>query len=199
MLYKDQLALTGKVNDVYAYSRTNISNSFRKGIEIQGERKFNNWLSINGNLTLSINKVKDYSEYIDNYDNGAQEIKSYPSANISYSPAIIAACEVIAKATKHFSVTLGNKYVGSQFMDNTSNKERRLKDYFTEDLRVNYEKELKHKLLMNFFIQGNNILSKKYEPNGYTYSYYYGGSFTTENYYYPMATINVMAGINITL
>ena len=84
-------------------------------------------------------------------------------------------------------------------MDNTSNKERRLKDYFTADLRVNYEKELKHKLLMNFFIQGNNILSKKYEPNGYTYSYYYGGSFTTENYYYPMATINVMAGINITL
>ena len=199
MLYKDQLVLTGKVNDVYAYTRTNIPNSFRKGIEIQGETKLNKWLSINGNLTLSINKVKDYSEYIDNYDNGAQEIKSYPSANISYSPAIIAACEVIAKATKHLSVTLGNKYVGSQFMDNTSNKERKLKDYFTEDLRINYEKELKNKLLMNFFIQGNNILSKKYEPNGYTYSYYSGGLFTTENYYYPMATINVMVGINITL
>ena len=72
-------------------------------------------------------------------------------------------------------------------------------NYFVEDARLNYNINFKKKRCMNMFIQANNLFSKKYVSNGYTFSYIYGGVFSTENYYYPMATFNLMGGVSITL
>ena len=49
MLYKDQLVLTGKINDVGSYTRTNVPNSYRAGIEMQAGITINQWLNANGN------------------------------------------------------------------------------------------------------------------------------------------------------
>jgi iron complex outermembrane receptor protein len=75
MKYKDQLVLTGKVNDVGAYTRTNIPNSYRVGVELQGKWRPLDWFNAAGNLTWSENKVKDFVEYVDDYDNGGQKTK----------------------------------------------------------------------------------------------------------------------------
>jgi iron complex outermembrane receptor protein len=96
------------------------------------------------------------------------------------------------------------KYVGKQYLDNTSNENRRLNAFYTQDARLIYtiSKNQKSKRWMkevNIILQANNILDAKYEPNGYTFSYYFGGSFTTENFYYPMAGRNFMAAVNIKL
>jgi iron complex outermembrane receptor protein len=197
MNYKDQLVLTGKVNDVYAYTRTNIPKSYRVGIEMEGLKKVNKWLSISENFNLSINKVKDFTEYVDDYDNGIQIVNHYTSTDISYSPSVIGACSVIANPIKNTSFTLNSKYVGKQYLDNTSNASRQLNAYFIQDLRIDYDFKLKKKRQINLFLQINNLYSAKYAPNGYTFSYVYGGAFTTENYYYPMATVNVMGGLNV--
>ena len=197
MNYKDQLVLTGKVNDVYAYTRTNIPKSYRAGIEIEGLKKLNKWLSVSGNLNLSINKIKDFTEYIDDYDNGIQIVNHYTYTDISYSPSVIGACSVIANPIKNTSFTLNSKYVGKQYLDNTSNVSRQLNAYFVQDLRLDYDFKLKKNRQINLFLQINNLYSAKYTPNGYTFSYVYGGAFTTENYYYPMATVNVMGGVNV--
>jgi iron complex outermembrane receptor protein len=199
MNYKDQLVLTGKVNDVYAYTRTNIPKSYRAGIEIEGLKKANKWLSISANLNLSINKVKDFTEYIDDYDNGNQLENHYTSTDISYSPSVIGSCSIIANPIKNTSVSLNSKYVGKQYLDNTSNASRQLNAYFVQDLRMDYDFKLKKNRQINLFLQINNLYSAKYTPNGYTFSYVYGGAFTTENYYYPMATVNVMGGVNVRL
>jgi iron complex outermembrane receptor protein len=199
MNYKDQLVLTGKVNDVYAYTRTNIPKSYRAGIEIEGLKKANKWLSISANLNLSINKVKDFTEYIDDYDNGNQLINHYTSTDISYSPSVIGSCSVIANPLKNASISINNKYVGKQYLDNTSNLSRQLNAYFVQDLRLDYDFKIKKNRQINLFLQINNLYSAKYTPNGYTFSYVYGGAFTTENYYYPMATVNVMGGVNVRL
>lgn len=199
MNYKDQLVLTGKLNDVYAYTRTNIPKSFRAGVEIEGLKKINKWLSITGNLNLSINKVKDFTEYIDDYDNGNQIVNHYTSTDISYSPAVIGASSFIINPIKNTSITLNSKYVGKQFLDNTSNASRQLNAYFVQDLRIDYDFKLKKNRQINLFLQINNLYSAKYTPNGYTFSYVYGGVFTTENYYYPMAMVNVMGGVNVKL
>jgi iron complex outermembrane receptor protein len=201
MLYKNQLVLTGKINDVYAYTRTNINNSFRLGLELQGSTTINKWLALNANFTLSANKLKDFYEYIDNYDDasGIQQKNYYQSSDISYSPSIIGGASIIVKPAKAIEITFNSKYIGKQFLDNTSNKNRMLPDYFTQDARINYNVEINKNRRMNLFIQANNIFSKKYVSNGYTFSYIYGGAFNTENYYYPMATFNVMGGVTITL
>ncbi len=199
MLYRNQLVLTGKINDVGAYTRTNIPHSYRAGIELQGKYNFTKWLSVQGNLTLSENKIRNFTEYIDDYDNGGQQEKFYSKTDISFSPAVISAASLDIKPVKGAELKLMGKYVSRQYLDNSSQRSRSLHDYYVQDLRLAYSFKVPHTDIFQAFVQVNNLFSKKYEPNGYTFSYYYGGSMTTENYYFPMATINFMAGLNIKL
>ena len=100
---------------------------------------------------------------------------------------------------KNVEIGLLGKYVSKQYLDNTQNESRKLNSYYTQDARFIYTLQKGIFKEVNFIFQVNNIFNKKYEPSGYTFSYIYGGSMTTENYYYPMAGTNVMAGINVRL
>jgi iron complex outermembrane receptor protein len=199
MKYKDQLVLTGKINDVGAYTRTNIDNSYRLGVEMQGSVALAKWANIAANLTLSQNKIKNFNEFIDDYDNGGQKNKAYAETDIAFSPNVVGAATVTFTPIRRLSIDLISKYVGQQYLDNTSNEQRKLNAYFTQDARVVYS--FGHNWLKNvdLVFQVNNVLNKKYEPNGYTFSYYYNNELTTENYYFPMAGTNWMAGVNIKL
>lgn len=199
MLYRNQLVLTGKINDVGAYTRTNIPVSYRAGLELQGRYNFNKWITVNGNISFSSNKIKNFTEYIDDYDNGGQQTKFYKKTDISFSPAITGGGSVNIFPFRNAEVNIIGKYVGRQFLDNTSNRNRSLHDYYVQDIRLGYDVKLKNIKSMQLFLLTNNVFSEKYEANGYTFSYFYGGKNTTENYYFPMATINVMAGLNIRL
>ena len=84
-------------------------------------------------------------------------------------------------------------------MDNTQNENRRLNAYYTQDIRFIYTISKKWLKELNIILQTNNVFDKKYEPNGYTFSYYYGGALTTENYYFPMAGRNYVVGVNVKL
>jgi len=199
MAYKDQLVLTGKINDVGAYTRTNIPDSYRLGIELVAGTTLTNWFTVTGNLSLSKNKVKNFSEYVDDYDAGGQKTYSYKSTDIAYSPAVVGACQFTFIPVKKIELALLSKYVGKQYLDNTQNENRKLNAYYLQDFRLIYypgKGLLKHTSIAG---QVNNLFNRKYEPNGYTYSYVYGGQLTTENYYYPMAGTNFTLSVNIRL
>ncbi|HEX8461303.1 MAG TPA: carboxypeptidase regulatory-like domain-containing protein, partial [Segetibacter sp.] len=199
MLYKNQLILTGVINDVGAYTRVNVPNSYRLGIELQAKANLASWINAGANLTLSKNKIKHSEEYLDDYDNGGQVLITHNNADISFSPSKIGAYTINLLPIKNAEISLLGKYVGRQFMDNTQDVARSLIPYFVQDVRVTYT--IKNKLFKEWNIIASvyNVLNKKYEPNGYTYSYLYGGKTTTENFYFPMAGTNFMAGININL
>lgn len=197
MRYKDQLVLTGKINDVGAYTRTNIPQSFRLGMELQGAIKFNTWLNASANLSISRNKVLDFVEYVDDYDNGGQKINNFPSADIAYSPAIVGGATISFLPIKNFEISLLSKYVSKQYLDNTQNSSRQLNAFYTQDTRVIYTIKGKRLKEVNIIGQLNNIFNKKYEPNGYTYGYIYGGKTISENFYFPMSGTNFMLGVNI--
>ncbi len=199
MNYRNQLVLTGQINDVGAYTRTNIPNSFRAGIELQGSYVFSKYISAAANATFSKNKVKKFTEYLDDYNNGGQQTKFYKDADIAFSPELTGAATISIRPLRNIGIDLISKYVSRQFLDNTSQKSRSLSAYCTQDARVSYTWKNKDIKEIRIFAQANNLFSKKYEPNGYTFSYIYGGSLTTENYYFPMAPVNFMAGINISL
>jgi iron complex outermembrane receptor protein len=197
MDYKDQLVLTGRINDVGAYTRTNIPSSYRAGIELQGSLLIASWMKASGNLTWSSNRILDFNEYIDDYDNGGQKINHYHETAIAFSPQLIGAATLTLMPSKKLSIDLPAKYVGSQYLDNTANKARMLNAYFTQDLRGVYSFSRKWLKNADLIVQVNNIFNKRYEPNGYTFSYYANQMLTTENYYFPMAGINFFAGINL--
>jgi iron complex outermembrane receptor protein len=203
MKYKDQLVLTGQINDVGAYTRTNIPNSYRLGIELQGSSMINKWLKAAANLTLSRNRIKNFTEYIDAYDASynwtGQNTKFYKESAISFSPDVIGAATVTLIPVKQLNIDLLSKYAGKQYLDNTENESRKLHPYFTEDVRAIYSFSKSWLKNVDLIFQVNNVFNKKYEPNGYTFSYYVASDLTTENYYYPMAGTNWMFGVNVKL
>jgi iron complex outermembrane receptor protein len=200
MKYKDQLVLTGMINDVGAYTRTNIPKSYRAGIELAGNIKMNRWLALTANLALSQNKVLDFTEYIDDYDNGGQIINHFSKTDIAFSPSLVGAGSINIFPCKNFEVDLLSKYVSRQYLDNTSNSGRKLNGFFVQDLQFFYIFKTKTFLKeSNISFHVNNLLNKHYEPNGYTYNYFYGGELSVNNYYFPMAGTNFMLGLNIKL
>jgi iron complex outermembrane receptor protein len=197
MHYKDQLVLTGKINDVGAYTRTNIPKSYRAGVELVASAEITSWLKADGNFSVSQNKVVDFTEFIDDYDNGGQQIKNYSSGDIAFSPNMIGAATINFIPLKNTELSLLCKYVGKQYLDNTQSEDRKLNAYYTQDARLIYTISKDCLKELNIIFQANNVFDKLYEPNGYTFSYYYGGSLATENYYFPMAGRNFMVGVNV--
>jgi len=197
MRYKNQLVLTGKINDVGAYTRSNIPNSYRLGIEFEHSSVITRWLKIISNIAISENKILDYTDYYDDYDEGIQKTNYYPKADISFSPSIVGSSTIMLNINTQTQINLISKYVGRQFLDNTSRKDRSLDPFFIQDLQINHQFKLKNLKTTELIIQVNNIWNKLYTPNGYTYTYKYEGMIYRNNFYYPMATTNFMIGLNI--
>ena len=199
MYYFDQLVLTGQINDVGSYTRKNIPHSYRLGIELEAGAIVDKWININGNLSISRNKVGSFIEYIDNYDNGGQNAVLHKNTDISFSPSVVAAATINILPVQNLEFSLISKYVGKQYMDNSQNETRKLNGYYVQNIRADWT--IKKVVFSEWHIIGqvNNLFNKKYEPNGYTYSYIAGNVLTNENGYYPMAGTNYMLGVNIKL
>lgn len=197
MDYQNQLILTGKINEVGEYIRENVKNSSRKGIEAEIKYQFSKSISLNGNLTLSENKIKSYTEYVDDYDGGEQHINTYTNSTISFSPSVISAAEINFTPVKNFRFSINSKYVGKQYLDNTTNENSVLDSYFLLNAGSNFLIPIKGIRSLEIKLQVNNLLNEKYSANGYSYSGYSSGNRDSYNFYFPQAGINWMGGIVI--
>ncbi|WP_192347466.1 TonB-dependent receptor [Algoriphagus sp. Y33] len=203
MDYKDQLILTGQINNVGAYIRENVPNSYRAGIELDGAYRLSKRWTIGANLALSQNKIKEFTEYIDDYstDEFTQEQISYSDTDIAFSPNVVSSAIIEFKPVKNLSLNWMSKYVGKQFLDNTGNDSRALDAFLTNDFRVSYSVQPRYFKSIELNLMVNNIFNEMYEPNGYTFSYFVPGEsqkeLVTENYYYPMAGTNFMLGLSL--
>jgi iron complex outermembrane receptor protein len=203
MDYDNQLVLTGSINDVGGYTRTNVEDSYRMGVEIEGGFKIFKNLGLTGNLTLSQNKIDNFTEYVDAYDASFntldQEITEHGTTDLAFSPSIISGISINYSPVKNLQLSLMNKYVGEQYLDNTSNETRTLDAYYVAHFNISYT--LKDVLFkeMTFGIRVNNVFNEMYENNGYTFSYIVAGDRTQENFYYPQAGRNFLVRLLIKL
>ncbi|MBT5991456.1 MAG: TonB-dependent receptor [Bacteroidetes bacterium] len=204
MNYMNQLVLTGEINNVGDPIMTNVDQSYRAGLEFVSNIKFNKKLSWTANLTLSQNRIIDFKEYVDNWsywDDPANELFQYEkelgTTDIAFSPNIIASSIFNYKPIKGLSLGLQTKYVGKQFIDNTSNDERSLDAYVINNVLISYELPLKSVKKVQFQLHLNNILNEKYESNAWVYRYYYGGDHYEDYGYFPQAGFNFLTGVNI--
>ena len=204
MYYKDQLVLTGKINDVGAYTRTNIPTSYRYGIELETKwQPASKFVEINGNISFSQNKIQDFTEYLDDYDNGGQAENKFQKTDISFSPNMVAGLTTSLfplrnsnyKKIQNDSIDIIGKYVGRQFLDNTSNSNRQLKAFETIDMTVNIPYQLNTKQNIGFRIGLYNILNKKFEARGASYNWRENNQVVTLNYFFPQAGFHFMTGI----
>lgn len=196
MSYKNQLVLTGQINDVGGSVRVNVPKSYRTGIELEGAVVFNNHLKWNANATFSQNKIKNFTEYIVDYDNGGYKTVDHGKSDISFSPNVIVGSQFTYSLRKNLELALLTKYVGKQYLDNTSTESRKLNAYLTNDIRLSWTIKPSWANEIAFNLLVNNVLDEQYESNGYTYGYMYGGALTQENFYFPQAGRNFLIGVN---
>ena len=196
MLYKDQLVLTGKINDVGAYTRTNIPDSYRAGAELEANYRQRLW-NVAYSVSFSKNKIKNFTEFVDDYDNGGQKIIAHGTTDIAFSPSVVQNLAVNLLPVKNLELSWMGKHVGRQNLDNTGSKDRSLKGFVVNDIRAAYTLHVKFVKEARIAFQLNNLFNVKYEPNGYTFSYISSGRYTYENYYFPQAGTNFMLALNL--
>lgn len=198
MQYKDQLVLTGQINDVGNPISVNVPDSYRTGIELSVGTIFWNFLRWEANTSLSRNKIKSYTAYIDDLDNwGEQQNEYYKETDISFSPEIIAKNKFSAKINHRLMIALQTRYVGRQYIDNTSDPERSIDPYLVNDLKINYRLNPKRLKQIDLFFELNNFLNEKYETNAWVYRYISGDEKNALYGYYPQAGIHFMSGISL--
>ncbi|MCI4671707.1 MAG: TonB-dependent receptor [Bacteroidia bacterium] len=196
MYYQNQLVLTGALNDVGANIRQNVDASYRAGIEVVAQTKLTDWLNWGFNFTLSQNKILNFDEIVYDYAVFPANIEtnSFTNTDISFSPNVIAGSQLVFVPIKGLDIAILSKYVGRQFLDNTSNVGRSIDPWFVNDLRINYQPSFVKGVTLGLLI--NNALDSQYEANGYTFSYRFG-DLITENFYYPQAGRNFLLSLGL--
>ena len=192
MNYQDQLVLTGAVNSTGDAIRTNVESSYRLGVETMLNIQISKRLVWSGNVTLSQNRIRQFKEEIIDYDTYDIAFINHENSDIAFSPSVIYG-STLTYTVGALEASLLRKYVGKQYLDNTSDDARSLAAYNTHDIRLKYT--LKKGPVFTLLL--NNVMNEQYSSNGYTYSYRYGGATTTENFYYPQAGFNFLLGASI--
>jgi iron complex outermembrane receptor protein len=195
-MYKDQLVLTGALNDVGAAVRTNVDKSYRTGVEVESVWRISAKLNWNVNLTVSQNKINEFTEVLYDYGLNFDEYnvieRKYNSTDIAFSPNVIAGSGFSYFPVQNLELSILTKYVGRQYLDNTSNESRSLDPYIVNDVRLRYTLKPSFMKEISFSLLANNIFDEVYESNGYSYGYLGGGNEYRENFYYPQAGRNFM-------
>ncbi|CAL2093430.1 Iron complex outermembrane recepter protein [Tenacibaculum sp. 190524A02b] len=184
MLYQDQLALTGEIDNTGAFVRANIGESFRLGVEVDALLKFTDYLSITPNFTISRNKNVSFKE------TDGTVVTDLGNTDLSFSPEFIAGNAINITPIENLNISLLSKYVSDQFMSNNEFKDSKLEGYFVNDLSVNYTIKPKT-ILKSIVLSGlvNNIFDEEYSSNGYMWG--------TTPYYYPQAGTNFLIGATL--
>ena len=202
MDYKDQFVQTGLLSDIGENLTTNIKDSYRMGVELQAGVNVTPWLTIEGNAALSQNKIKDFDEVVEDWDNGSQTIH-YDNSTLAFSPSAI----LNGFVTFHWNdlqATWHTNYVSRQYLDNTENADRALPCYSVSNATLSYTLRPK-KILKEavFGLNFNNIFSRRYAASGWVYSAIcdsYG--HPNDNRYYqigfiPMAGFTMMGNVTL--
>lgn len=198
MLYNNQLVLTGALNDVGAAIRSNVKDSYRAGIEADGRLIINRQLSWAVTASLSTNKVKNFQQFLTDYDNSATVLyQQYSKTNIAFSPDLVSSSTISYRPFKRAEIAFISKYVSRQYLDNTSTVARSLDGYFVNDLRLNYNFSIKSVKNIGIGLLINNVFSAKYQSDGATYPDIEGGKVVNYNYFFPQAPINFLASLNL--
>jgi len=223
MDYRNQLVLTGELNDVGAAIRTNVDKSYRLGLEVFSKINFDP-IIWSFNLNISDNKIDSFNEYIDNWNTGVQEVTEHEKTTIAFSPNLIASSSINWRIFKNkymsWNLNFDSKYVSRQFLDNTNNVDRELPGYSAHDLllSLNFKKQKEKELKVKLHVK--NLFNSLYSSFGWTYPFissedyidfsdpyvviedddddvYNGTQVYNQTGVYPQATRHYMLGIEL--
>ena len=211
MEYKDMLLETGKLSNVGYAIKDNVDRSWRRGIEFAAGWQPLRWFRTDGNITLSVNQIKDYKAYLDNINYiqdendewqmnwiGGQKELNFGKTTMLMSPSVIGMLRLTFYPWKATSVSLDGKYVGKQYLDNTMTEASSVPAYFVSNLSLSREFDLgSGKLGLSFYV--NNLFDNLYYADGWAWNVYNADTGAVESYpgIYPQAPLNFMMKVSM--
>jgi iron complex outermembrane receptor protein len=206
MSYTDQLALNGQLNQVGESVRVNIDQSYRLGLELAGAWAITSQLRLEGNATISRNRVERFVEFVDQYDQDfnylGQEQVIHENTDLAFSPNLIAGGELTYQvfdntAKNSLDISLLTKYVGQQYIDNTSDERNVIDPYSFSDIRLRYVWKPGWVKQVDLTFLARNIFDQQFETNAWSYRYIFDGSTTVDQGFFPQAGTNFLLGVNL--
>lgn len=204
MKYKDQLVLTGKINNVGTPIMTNVADSYRAGWESTVSYQYNKRFSARAHLSLSQNKILDFIAYVDNWnywddpENQPYQYSFYMgTTDISFSPSLISGLQLDYQVSPYLLLSYQSSLVGRQYLDNTSNKDRSLDPYHVGKILLETKIPLKVFKETSLQLSLNNLFNTQYESNGWVYPYIYNGVEYLMDGYFPQAGFHWMLQLNL--
>lgn len=200
MDYRNQIVPTGEFSQNGYYVMTNVEKSYRSGIELQASVKPHRKLEIKANATFSRNRISDYTYTAITYDSNLNESTgefSTGETSPAYSPEIIAAGLIRYNIFGNFNLYYKVKYVGKQYIDNTSSAERMLKPYCISGLGIDYEIVSKYVKSLRFKFEVNNLFNTEYSDNAYGSLWYEQNVQKSWITYFPQAGVTFTGGVII--
>ncbi|MBQ9469553.1 MAG: TonB-dependent receptor [Bacteroidales bacterium] len=203
MNYIDQFVQTGELSDIGENLTTNIKNSYRAGIELYAGVNAMQWLKLEGNAALSTNRIKNFDEVVEDWDNGTTTIH-YDNSTLAFSPSAILN-GFITLHHKGWRAVWRTNYVSRQYLDNTQNEARSLPAYSVSGIALSYTTGIEVLRIKEATIglNMNNVLNRRYAASGWVYSAIYGsGGHPNDNRYYqigfaPMAGFTAMVSLTL--
>ena len=206
MYYHNQFVQTGLLSDIGEKITTNVNRSYRCGIELSAGFSPTSWLTLEGNAALSQNKIKDFDEYVETYDDNWYDmdptVLHYESGTLAFSPSAILN-GFVKFHYKGFEAIWHTNYVSRQNLDNTNNKLRSLPEFMVSNVRLGYDWKINKTLKEILFgVNFGNIFNRHYAASAWVYSAIVGNTHPNENRYYqigyiPMAGFTVMGNVTL--
>ena len=224
MNYKNQLVQTGEQSDIGEALTTNIDKSYRTGIELTAAWSPTQWITLEGNAALSRNRIKNFTEYLDDWDNPRPKdydpktqtaasnpnwkptTQHYQHTSIAISPAAILNA-MAALHYKGFQATWHTSFVSRQYLDNTADKLRSLPCFSQSNLHIGYTTKTTHRTLgikeVALGLDLVNLFGRRYAASGWVYSAVSAkNKYTPDNRYYqigfiPMAGFNTLTNLTL--
>lgn len=226
MDYRNQLVLSGALNDVGSALRVNVPKSYRTGVEIDGsvpifenfyssKNKISHEIRFIGNIALSKNIIENAPASWMDYSNNQKIDSNFHNAPISYSPSYVGSMginydikfwdrtktenKIVSILKSRLNIRFMTKFVGKQYLDNTGDESRKLDAYNFSELMINYYQAVLKNNTVNFKLQINNLFNQYYANNGYTWGYFYGReNLFQEVYLFPSALRNISVSVGYT-
>ena len=166
MEYKNMLLETGRLSSSGYALKENVARSWRRGVELEAAWEPLRWLRADGNVTLSVNQIADYTSYVPYDDYSGTVPVHYGKTTMLLSPSAIGMGRLTVTPVESLSFTVDGKYVGKQYIDNSQREEMASPSYFVMDASVQKSFVLgPGRLSLGLYV--HNLLNHMYYASGW--------------------------------
>ncbi len=222
MAYRNQLAITGAINDVGEPIKINIPTSFRAGIESDVEYRAARFLDFTANFNASFNRANTITEVVPVFDSDFNRIMDHRRVHrhtpLAFSPPFVGNVGLDITLIREngprpsCAVSYRHQYVGNQYIDNTGSAYSRLPAYDLGAIVVRIQSHRTKKFTWSIQGQLNNVWNERYSTHGWItrfkyaddsldfgpYSQTEGDNIVSYKGLYPQAYRNAAISVNFT-